>query len=213
MAIGRDAWQVAFQLSPILLQGGLIPSFVPAVPILAATAALGLVSTAVGGALPTSVDDSFAQFQPMSGGTVLDQQIATYPFANLSIAANSIIDQPKRVSFQMVCPARGPMGYWTKLAQMEALITALRLHNQRGGTYILLTPSYIYFDCLMRNMRDTSSGQTKQIQNIWTFDFEQPLLTLEDASNVQQTLNGILTGITNGQPPPVGAAGNPTAGA
>ena len=193
----------------------MIPPFVPAVPILAANAILslpGVAASALTGRAIRAINDAFATFLPVSGGSVIDQQIATYSFANLKVAANSIIDQPKHISFQMIAPARGTLGYWLKLAEFTALITTLRMHNASGGSYILITPAYIYFDCLMRNMRDTSSGQTKQVQNVWTLDFEQPLLTLEDAESVTQTLNGILTGITNGQPPPVGAAGNPTAG-
>lgn len=206
MAVGLAAWQVAFQLSPILLSGGEIPSFVPAVPILAATGALGLITTALGGASITNLDDSFAIFQPVAGGTVIDQQIATYPFANLTIAANSIVTQPTRVSFQMISAARGSLGYWTKLAQFTALISALQMHNQNGGTYTLLTPAWTYFNCLMRSMRDTSSSQTKQVQNVWTLDFEAPLITLSQANSFTQTLNGLLQGITNGQPPAAGAS-------
>jgi hypothetical protein len=208
MAVGRAAWELMFQLSPIMLTGGALaaqlPSWLPGVPITAATAlgtVAGIAASAAGGsglALPTSLDDAFAQFQPMPGGTVLDQQIATYPFANQQVAANSVIQQPCRMSFQMICPARGPLSYWTKLAAMEAMIQALYLHNQNGGTYTLLTPSYIYFNCLMRNMRDTSSGQTKQVQNIWTLDFEQPLLTVEQAGSAIQRLNGMLTDLDAG---------------
>jgi hypothetical protein len=211
MAVGRAAWELMFQTSPILMTGGRLsrllgmPDWLPGVPIIAATAIAsvpGILGGALGGAgnfgLPTSLDDAFAQFQPMAGATVIDQQIATYPFANQTVAANSIIQQPCHISFQMICPARGPISYWTKLAAMEAMIQGLYLHNQNGGTYTLLTPSFIYFNCLMRNMRDTSSSQTKQVQNVWTLDFEQPLLTVEQAGNAVQKLNGILTDLDNG---------------
>ena len=145
MAIGRAAWELMFQVSPILLTGGrlsgMLPSWLPAVPILSATAVPNLIGVgigAIGGSIPTSLDEAFAQFQPQPGATVLDQQIATYPFANQTVAANSIIQQPCHISFQMTCPARGPLSYIAKLAQMEALIQALYWHNQNGGTYTLL---------------------------------------------------------------------------
>lgn len=201
MAVGRDAFQLLYQSTPILLTGGKIPAWVPGVPILAATGVLGLASALVSGTSITNLDDSFAQFIPQAGSTVIDQQIATYPFANLSVAANSIVDQPKHITYQMVAPARGSMSYWLKLAQFEALIQALRWHNEQGGAYHLVSPSFIWFNCLMRNMRDTSSGGTKQVQNVWTLDFEQPLLTVEQANSLEQTMNSFLTNATTGQPP------------
>lgn len=204
MAAGRTAWEVAFQLTPILLTGGKLPSWAPGVPILAATEIVDLpLSAAISGLggqplLPAGTDDAFAQFQPMPGATVIDQQIATYPFANQEVAANATILMPNHVSYQMIAPARGSFGYFTKLAKMLALIEALKWHNRNGGTYLLISPSFVWSNCLMRNMRDASSGTTKQVQTTWMFDFERPLLTVEDALSAQQKLNNILDGLDSG---------------
>jgi hypothetical protein len=200
MAFGIAAWQLAFEITPILLKGGIVSKVWPGgtLPILLATEAinfpLGIMSA---GNMP-SLDDAFAHFQPAQGAVVIDQAIASYPFANQAVAANSLISQPLRVSMQMTCPVRGPLAYWRKLAQMELLIQALKFHNFSGGLYHILTPSYVYTNCVMRSMRDISSAGTKQVQTMWMLDFESPLLTLEDATGAEQVLNNILDTITNG---------------
>jgi hypothetical protein len=200
MAIGRASWQLMMQISPIFLQGGLVKA-VPGgmLPIILATEVLNFpMGILTSGTLP-NLDDSFCQFQPSAGAMVINQQMATYPFANMTVAANSIITQPLQISFQMTCPARGPVGYWAKLAKMQVLIEVLLRHNREGGSYALITPSYVYFNCIMKLMRDGSSGQTKQIQNVWVLDFEKPLLTMNDAKGIEQRLSNILKEITGGQ--------------
>jgi hypothetical protein len=217
MAVGRAAWQTIFQISPIFLQGGIVPGWIPGgmLPIILATEVLAFpfgtltsAATALASAATFlsanagrsfNLDNSFAHFTPGAGAVVVNQQIATYPFANQSVAANSVITQPMQISFTMTCPARGPVSYWLKLPKMMALIDTLRRHNAKGGMYALVTPSFVYFDCLMQTMRDASGSQTKQVQNVWTLDFQKPLLTVEDATAAEQGLNTILDKITGGQ--------------
>ena len=201
MAVGRASWQMLMQMSPIFLKDGLIPPSIPGrlLPIILATEVinfpLGILSS---GTLP-SLDDAFCHFQPTGGAMVINQQMATYPFANQAVAANSIVTQPLQVSFQMTCPARGALSYWAKLAKMQVLIEVMRRHNGAGGLYALVTPSFVYRNCVMRTMRDASSAQTKQVQNVWVLDFEKPLLTLEDAADIEESLSGILKKLDGGQ--------------
>lgn len=193
---GSVAFRVAFQLSPIVFVGG-IASFIPTgLPIISITQALDFVEGLLGGA-DLDLDEFFANFHPLPGSSLIDQQIGKYPFANQAVAANAVIRQPLQISLRMICPARGEAGYALKLATMTALQSAFANHNAQGGTYTVATPSYFYTNCVMLDMKDTSSNQSMQAQNTYQIDFEQPLLTLQDALQAQ---NNLMSQITGGLP-------------
>lgn len=180
MSVGRSLWKTAFQGSPIIFSGGLA-SFMPAqmLPLSSITEALNFPLGLTGGSrINTDVDNFFASFAPVSGGTLVEQEIARYPFANQVVAANAVIGQPLHVAMLMICPARNSLGYPIKLAIISALQAAITLHNNNGGTYIVATPSYIYPNCIFRRMSDVSSGVSKQPQSAWLLEFEQPLIAL-----------------------------------
>lgn len=197
-SVGLAAWKLSFQLSPIILTNG-IATNIPGgmLPIIAITEAVNFPLGLLTGGENIELDDFFANFQPLAGATLVDQQIGEYPFANQAVAANAVITQPLVISMQMIVPVRNPLGYEAKLATMMALKYVLDQHNSTGGTYIVATPSYIYTDCVMRRMSDASTGLTRQPQNIWQLDFEKPLLTLEQA---QQAQNNLMSKITSGTP-------------
>lgn len=191
---GMAAWKAAFQLSPIILTNGITNSFPGRMlPILAVTEALNLPLGLLSGAGGVSLDKFFANFQPLPGSTLIDQDVATYPFATQALAANAVVANPLQVSMLMICPVQNPFGYWERLAIIMALREVLAQHNASGGTYIVATPSYIYTNCVMRVMRDASTALTKQPQNAWQIDFIRPLITLEDAEQAQNGLMGMLT--------------------
>lgn len=196
---GRLAYQLAFQVSPIILQNGLADSVTGGLlPLLTFTQALSSATSAFTGITSlnlsgftsslTNLSEYFAQFVPMPGSTLVNNQIGQYPFANQTVAANAIIAQPLNVSLKMICPANGSTGYITKTLTMLALKQALAQHNSLGGTYIVLTPSYIYNNCILTSLHDVSSGQTKQVQTEWQFDFVQPLVTTSEATNAYNNL-------------------------
>jgi hypothetical protein len=70
---------------------------------------------------------------------------------------------------------------------MTALQATLAQHNNQGGTYSIVTLSFIYTDCIMTNMRDVSSGRGSQRQLAWQLDVVQPLVSIAAA---QSALNG-----------------------
>jgi hypothetical protein len=189
------AYKLSFQISPIILVDGIAIS-VPGsmLPIISITEALNFGGLLTGGA-NIELDDFFANFQPLPGGSLIDNQIGAYPFANQAVAANAIITQPLTISMLMTCPVRQPLGYLTKTATMLALQAALAQHNNLGGTYTVMTPSRFYTNCIMTSMRDASNGESHQVQNAWQLDFVQPLLTLQDALSAQ---NGLMSKFTNG---------------
>ncbi|EHJ4017519.1 hypothetical protein J9H63_000160 [Salmonella enterica] len=188
-------FKLAFQTSPILLQGGIaekIPGGI--IPIALFTEGLSIVN----GLLHGKLNGATAAFTPMPGTTLIQQDICNLNFYNQITAANSVVKKPNRVVMQMVRPvSTEDGGYITKGITFAALKIFLEMHNDKGGRYIVLTPSYIYTDCLMRSFIDVSglSEQNKQVQHTWQIEFEQPLIT---TSSVTQTLNNIMSKFEKG---------------
>lgn len=187
----RTVFQLAYEISPILLTGGIVQGSISALPIVALTEEANFVANLisgsgdVGGSL--SLDKFFAHYYVV-GATLIENEFATYPFANQAVAANAIIAQPLNVSLHMVCPARSGFGYGIKLATMLALQKTLSQHNNLGGTYSIVTPSYVYTNCLLRGMRDISGGESNQSQYLWQLDFYQPLVSVASGQSALSTL-------------------------
>lgn len=195
---GLEAYRLAFQISPIILTGaGIVPVGVPGgmLPLIAITEAINFPDGLLSGGKSIEGDNFFAHFTPVPGGTLINQDLGRYPFANQAVAANAVIQQPLTISMEMMTPVRDTLGYAARLAIMIALQAALAQHNATGGTYTIATPSYIYTNCIMRTFRDVSNNQTKQVQNTWQMDFEQPLITLAAAQQAQSGLVQILSGL------------------
>jgi hypothetical protein len=188
MTPGEIGWKLAFQQSPIILVGGVADSFLGGyLPIMAITEIINFPAGLLSGG-GVGIDNFFANFRPMSGATIIAQDIGKYPFANQTVAANAVIAQPLTISMEMTVIARTRLGYYEKLAIMLALRETLYQHNTSGGRYIVMTPSYIYVNCLMKTMVDVSNAATKQPQNTWQLDFEKPLVTLDEAQASQNNL-------------------------
>lgn len=201
---GFVLFKTTYQLSPILLTGGLA-SFMPfgGIPIMLLTEGVNFIGSLIGGGIANNYDSAldgfFANYQVLPGGQLINTQPATYPSATQVVAANAQVAQPKMVSMKMLCPANGPSGgFALKLAIMMSLQAALDSHNSLGGTYTVVTPSYIYTNCLLTKMTDISAGETSQVQYAFQLDFFQPLLTQQQ---IQLSLNGLLSAFTNGTQP------------
>ena len=200
----RTAFRLGYEISPVILTNG-IAKLIPGgmLPIVALTEAKGLIAGLLQGNgldTATNIDQYFAHWMPLAGSTLIRNEIGSYPFANQIIAANAIIKQPNNISMLMVCPAQRTGGYATKLATISALKKTLDYHHQSGGTYTVVTPSYIYTGCILSAMTDATGGESNQVQTAWRFDFVQPLITLEDAglfSTFMQSLEGGLPIIGN----------------
>lgn len=188
-SMGEQAWRMAFQLSPIILSGGLAPSFLSGyLPIIAITELINFPAGLLSG-MQIGTDGFFANFRPLPGTTILEQDVGHYPFANQGVAANAVISMPRQIIMEMTAPAKTDLGFWEKLAVMEALEAALDVHTQQGGTYLVITPSKIYQNCLLKAIRDVSGqARTNQPQVVWQWEFEQPLLTADDLGGVLNSL-------------------------
>ncbi|HEY4437692.1 MAG TPA: hypothetical protein VGN40_16200 [Lelliottia sp.] len=193
-----QAFKLAFEISPILLIDGIAAS-IPggAMPIAVLTEGVSIVD----GLLHGELSGQSTAFTPMAGTTLVQQDIGTVNFYNMVTAANSVVNRPNRVIMQMVRPASTQNGgYATKGITFAALKLALDKHNQSGGYYVVMTPSFIYTGCLLRTMIDVSgfSEQNKQVQHTWQMEFEQPLLTI---SQVDAALGNLMSKFESGMPP------------
>lgn len=189
MSLGETIFKLTYEISPIILTNG-VADDIPGgmLPIVAITESINFVTGLLSGGDAIDLNNFFAHFKVLTGSSLIDNQIGTYPFANQQVAANAIVVQPLRLSMRMDAPAKGSFGYAAKLATMINLQGVLAKHNTLGGTYTIVTPSFIYENCLMTNMRDISGGESKQVQTAWQLDFFQPLITRESAQQAQNTL-------------------------
>jgi hypothetical protein len=202
---GGASFLLQFQATPIVLTGGVASGIAGGIlPLVSVSNAIsfpgGLLST--GTSFP-DLDELFAYFQPIPGSTLIDQAIGEYPFANQTVAANAVIQQPLKISMLMTCPAGAGGGYLTKSAVMQSIQATVSQHNQSEGLYSILTPAFAYTNCVMKALTDVSGTQTKQVQWLYRWDFEQPLVTLQAAatafnaqmSQIANNLPGGTTGI------------------
>lgn len=191
----RTVYDLAFQISPIILVGG-IASNVPGglLPIIALGGqALAALQGAVSGGINTNA--FFAHYVPIPGSTLINQAVATYPFANQATAANATIQQPLTISLRMIAPVKDSAGYLTKLAVWSSLQSSLQAHNAAGGRYHVSTPWNLYTDCLLQTITDTTGGEGRQQQIMAQWDFFQPLVTQAQATS---TLNSLMSKLSSG---------------
>ncbi len=185
----RAQYDLAFQISPVILVGGIAGVQGALLPIVNITNPTP----------PASLDEAFAHYLPLPGSTLINQAVAMYPFANQVIAANATIQQPLTISLAMIAPVNQPGGYLTKLSAFSALQGKLAQHNSMGGTYIIATPAFIYQNMLMTAMTDitpeVSAEDGKQVQFHYQLDFLQPILA---AQGLQAAQNSLMRLITNG---------------
>ena len=197
-SIGRAIFQLGFELCPIWLTGGIAPGpqWGGTLPIIALTEGPNLLTGLLSGNLGNiTADNFFAHFRPMPGTNLQDNDYGRYPFANQNVAANAVIVQPLRVSLMMSAAIRESGGNTARLATFLLLKNTLDNHVQQGGLFTVLTPTYIYQNCVLLALRDVSGGESKQPQIMWQWDFEQPLVTQAQADGAQGSL---MSKITNG---------------
>lgn len=211
---GLALWKLAFQISPILFVGGIAgPTPGAMIPIISYTEALNFVTGLLSGTQNIELDNFFAHYNPLPGGTLFNLEIGTYPFANQAVAANATIRQPLQLSMLMKCPARNILGYAAKLAIMSNLQQVLDQHATLGGTYTVVTPSFIYTNGILTTLRDVSDTESQQPQNAFQWDFTFPLLTLQQAQQAQNNLMSQITGGVQVSSPPAWSGVGPTVGA
>lgn len=200
--MSRSEYQVSYQVSPIMLVGGVAGTgMLPLVNVLSsANYRQGLLS-------PSSQQDSssfFGQFRVMPGHTLIENEAAMYPVANQTVAANAIIANPLKLSVEMLVPANSRTTVANKLSLMTSLKSTLDTHTAKGGWYNVATPSYIYQGCLLLNLQDSTDDDSgSQVQVRWVWSFVQPLLTVKAAEAAQNQFMAKISSSTRntGDPP------------
>lgn len=197
MAFTRELYKLGFEISPVILCDGIAQS-IPGgmLPIVALTQSASFVTGLIGGAINlTDLDKYFCHWRPVQGGTLVDYDIARYPFANQTVAANALLAQPLRISLLMDAPVNENTGAMTKLVTISALQAVLQAHANLGGTFIIATPALIYSGCILRTVKDVTSSSEAIPQRSWMWDFEQPLVT---ETGAKQAVNSLLKKIDGG---------------
>ena len=193
---GRSIAELAYQCSPIFLTGGIANETLGGVlPIITFTEAVGFVNNLVSGSGLSDPDNFFASWIPLPGGSLINNAVGQYPFANQTVAANALIANPINVSMMMMCPPRNAGYYVTKMATISSLQAALYQHNAMGGMYTILTPGYIYTNMIMTGMRDATQDPARAPQSQFMFDFIRPLT---QESEMQQVTSTLMSKLSNG---------------
>lgn len=187
----KNAFKLAYEISPIILVDGIAQYVGGYLPITLVTEMFDIPGIENG--------EFFAHFKPLSGGTLADWEIAQYPFASMQVAANAVVQQPLKISMVMVSPAQTGGGYLIKQAILTAMKSIIETHILSGGSFTVITPAYTYTNCLLTSIRDITSPNDKQVQYMFQWDFEQPLIT---ASGAQQVLGNLMNKFENGLPTP-----------
>ncbi|WP_186157957.1 hypothetical protein [Burkholderia gladioli] len=191
----RSAYDIAFQVSPIILNGGIVASTPGGMmPIIGLVGQLASLAQGVLSSGSLNLDDFFARYVVLPGGSIINNAVGTYPFANQQVAGNAIIMQPKNVSLLMIAPVKETGGYLTKLALFTSLQSSLESHCAAGGTFHVATPARIFTNCILTSMTDVTGGEGRQQQIQWQLDFVQPLITQQAASSAFSALMSKLSG-------------------
>ncbi len=178
-----------YQIAPILLINGIAAS--------AIHGQMSVLSLTEGqeDVVYASVDDYFAHFKPIPGGTIVDFSFAEYPFASMSMAANAAVQNALKFSLRMECPVRtGRNSYPAIQAIITRLQQQLTAHILAGGSFTVATPGVIYQNCLLTGVRDITSAADKKVQQAFQWDFIQPLVTQQAAT---QTYNNLYNKLAN----------------
>ena len=191
---GRSLYKLSYQISPIILVNGLAENITEQMlPIVALTQSVDFATGLLSGSI--NIDEFLCHFEVIPGGNLISNQVGQYPFANQAVAANAIIAQPLRVALHMKCPVNTDGGHLSKFVTLSALKGALDYHIQLGGTFTVVTPSFIYDNCLLLDLKDVSNSQSKQVQNAWQWEFYRPLIAVSQTETAQSSL---ISKLTNG---------------
>lgn len=200
--MSRSDYEYSYQTNPVILEQGIAKTGAMSISLLLQT--FNYPYGATGLASPDSFE--FARFRPLPGHTLMQNDVATYPVANQSVAANAVITNPLSISMEMIVPASAAITVSRKLAIMTSLKQALNNHTAQGGWYNVCTPSFIYTGCLLTSLVDASEdGFGSQPQVRWVWNFIQPLISTPSLSSdvaLSPSLNTITRQTQNAGDPP-----------
>jgi len=203
--MGLSDFQLSYEISPIILVGGIAGTGM--LPLISILSSQNYEQGVTGPATGISNNDYFGHFRILPGGTLMDNEVAMYPLANQSVAANAVITNPLRFSVEMLVPANDQISLQQKLSIITNLKSKLDDHTAQGGWYNVATPSYIYQGCLLLNITDgNDDDEGSQPQVRWVWNFVQPLITLAAAQAAQNQAMAKISNQTKNSGDPPGSA-------
>ena len=120
--MNRAIYQLLYQITPIFLTNGIATNIAGGiVPIMAILNPSAYNNLFAGGSDNFNIDNFFAIFQPSPGGSLVQQSLAEYPFANLNVAADAIIRNPIEISMIMATPMKTQYAWQLKVPQCLVL--------------------------------------------------------------------------------------------
>ncbi len=188
-----QSFKLQYQFAPIVLVGGIAQQYSDngEISILQITEGSDSV-------VYENDDDYFAHFRLMPGGTLIDWTPQEYPYASMVMAANAMVKNALRFSMAMRCPVRTNANNYAALQQkLTYLQSRLDQHISQGGTFNVLTPGFIYLDCLHSKLIDVTPASATVGQTEFQWEFVQPLVTQGAA---QQVFNNQYAKMQNGFP-------------
>lgn len=219
---------LSFQTCPIVLVQGVAGSGVmPISQLLNPSADSSSITANTSSGFVTGSDQSndagsdsvFGSFRVLPGGTLMRNETAHFPLASQAVAANAVITQELAVSVEMVTPAGGDVSMSRRLSIFTSLKNVLDNHTAMGGYYNVATPAFIYTGCLLLDLVDGSDvPDGAQTQTKWIWNFEQPLITLQQAQVAVNNAMGKIgdqtynAGDPPGSKPLATSVSNPTIG-
>lgn len=200
MSISVSDYEYRYQINPIVLINGIASTGAMGIDTLLQS--INYKAGLTGRATPDS--PTFASFKPIPGHTLINNEVATYPFSNQTTAANAVFTQPLEISLEMLVPANGNITLDNKLSVMTNLKQRLDQHTAQGGWYNVATPSFVYQGCLLTTLVDASEEEEgAQPQVRWIWNFMQPLITADTAQGQQnQTMSTTTKQLYNPNDPP-----------
>lgn len=218
-------FQLSYQVCPIVLIGGIAGTGVlPIANLLNPSASSGTLSASTTGVVTSTSGGAsdaftFGSFRVLPGGSLMDNDNAKYPLATMAVAANAIVTNPLRLAVEMVTPASSEVTLSQRLSIFTSLKNVLDNHIAAGGYFNVATPAFIYTGCLLLNLVDASDvPDGAQTQTRWVWNFEKPLITLEEAQAAVNNAMAKVTGQTYnagdppGQQPLLTSVSNPSIG-
>lgn len=196
----RDAYTFLRYKCPIFLTGGIVqqwfgfPSYTP-IPIILFTEPEGIAQQLLGGDW-RQIDMATLwanwlciQENPLTYETQL------YPVANRETAASSQMRVPSDISYRLITDAPIPANEALRIGNWSSFETILKNHTDLGGTFALITDSFFYQNCILKNVSKADPDPSqKAIQ--WRVDFSRPLVKRKSFtgaySSLAQSLNGEL---------------------
>lgn len=191
---GLSQFQRSYEIAPIILVGGLAQNLPGSVGGMISILAL---TEGDASANYDDVNQYFARFKVLPGGTLADWSAAQYPLASMQMAANAVLKNALRVSLLMLTMAQaGQNNYAIKSSRFSTITSQLNAHVALGGLFTVATPAYTYENCILLTLRDVSPSAEKQVQTHWQWDFYQPLVTqAAAASSYNSTYNKLANGL------------------